>query len=93
MENMKHYIKVSVSRELTDKEFEELTDIIEDEVGDIVASDDVHEYPDDNRQICYLFDLGTAIENCENGPSAFEIVQFEIDQMLPDRVKWDIESQ
>jgi hypothetical protein len=93
MEHTKHYIKVSVSRELSDREFNALTDIVEDEVGDIVVSDDVHEYPDDNRQICYLFELGTEIENCEQGASALDIITFEIDQLLPSHIKWDIESE
>lgn len=88
-EKVKHYISLSTSRELTDNEFNLLTDIIEDEIGDIVANDEVYEYPL-NEMMCYTFELWTEVKNCEQGESAVDIISYELDQILPYKVKWEL---
>ena len=89
MENTpKHFVTLCVSRELTDIEFEELTDIVDDEIGDIIMSDDVHEYPNESNMICYMFEIWTPIDNCEQGPAAYDLMSYEIDQILPAKLTW-----
>ena len=88
-EKVKHYVSLSISRELTDAEFSLLTDIIEDEIGDIIASDEVYEYPL-NNMMCYTFELWTDVINCEQGESAIDLINYELDQLLPHKLKWEL---
>lgn len=89
--DLKHYVKICVSRELTNLEFEEITDIIEDEIGDIVVSDDVLEFQNNAGMLCYVFQLGADVNDCEQGPQAKDIITHELDQLLPAKLKWDLE--
>jgi hypothetical protein len=89
--DLKHYIKICVSRELTNLEFEEMTDIIEDEIGDIVVSDDVLEFQNNAALFCYVFQLGADVVDCEQGPSAEDLISYEMEQLLPAKLKWDLE--
>jgi hypothetical protein len=88
-DKVKHYVSLSTSRELTDVEFNSLTDIIEDEIGDIISNDEVYEYPL-NGMMCYTFELWTDVKNCEQGESAVDIINYELDQILPSKVKWKL---
>ena len=53
----KHFLRICVSRELTDVEFEDMTDIVDDEIGDIVASDDVIEHNNEAGMILSLIHI------------------------------------
>jgi hypothetical protein len=88
----KHYVRICVDRELTETEFEDITEIIEDEIGDIVISDDVLEHMNDKGKICYMFQLGTDIVNSEQGSAAGDLISYEIDQVLPDGLNWEVEA-
>lgn len=88
----KHYVRICVDRELTETEFEDITEIIEDEIGDIVISDDVLEHMNDKGKICYMFQLGTDIVNSEQGSAAGDLISYEIDQILPDGLNWEVEA-
>jgi hypothetical protein len=85
----KHYLKICVGRELTSYEFEEITDIIDEEIGSNIASDDVIEGKDENGMICYCFEIFQPIE--ENDTS-LDLINYEIDQVIPSKIKWYIES-
>lgn len=87
----KHFLKICVSRELTDVEFEDMTDIVDDEIGEIVASDDVIEYINEANMMCYMFQLTTDIEHSEQGSMSSDIVSHEMDQMLPPGLEWEME--
>jgi len=88
MEN-KHYLKICVGRELTSHEFEEITDIVDEEISDCVASDDVIEGKDDDGMICYCFEIYQAIEE---GDTSLDLLNYEIDQVIPSKIKWYLES-
>jgi hypothetical protein len=87
--NDKHYIKLYVGRELTSQEFEEITDIIDDEVGENIASDDVLEGKDDNGMNCYCFEVFSPLEE---GDTSLDLLNYEIDQVIPSKIKWYLES-
>lgn len=88
----KHYLRVCVARELTDDEFMDMTEIIDEEIGDIIASDDVLEHENESGMICYMFVLGTDVENCEQGVVAGDIISYELSQVFPDSLDWEIEA-
>ena len=88
----KHFLRICVSRELTDVEFEDMTDIVDDEIGDIVASDDVIEHDNEAGMICYMFQRTTDIEHSEQGAMSGDIVSYEIDRMLPRGLEWEMEA-
>jgi hypothetical protein len=88
----KHYVRICVDRELTETEFEDITEIIEDEIGDIVISDDVLEHMNDEGKICYMFQLSTDIVNSEQGSTAGDLISYEIDQVLPHGLNWEVEA-
>jgi len=88
----KHYVRICVDRELTDTEFEDITEIIEDEIGDIVISDEVLEHMNEEGKVCYMFQLGTDIVNSEQGSAAGDLISYEIDQVLPDGLNWEVEA-
>lgn len=88
----KHYLRICVARELTDDEFEDMTEIVDEEIGDIVASDDVLEHENEAGMICYMFVLGTDIENCEQGVVAGDMISYELSQAFPESLDWEIEA-
>lgn len=88
----KHYIRLVVSRELTNDEFELITDIVDDEIGDLVDSDDVIEHMNEDNMVCYVFELLDDISNSEFGTASGDIISYEIDQVLPLNVSWELES-
>lgn len=85
----KHYLKICVGRELTTYEFEEITDIIDEEIGDNVASDEVIEGKDRNNMMCYCFEV---FEPLNDGDPLLDLINYEIDQVIPNKIKWYIES-
>lgn len=88
----KNYLRLCVERELTNTEFEEITEIIDDEIGDIVDSDDVIEHINELGMVCYLFELSTDIHNSEQGTIAGDLISYEIDQVLPEGLQWELEA-
>ena len=88
----KHFLRICVSRELTDVEFEDMTDIVDEEIGDIVASDDVIEHDNETGMICYVFQLTTDIQHSEQGTTAGDLLSYEIDHMLPQGLDWEMEA-
>jgi len=83
----KHYVRICVARELTTHEFDEMTDIIHEEIAELVMSDDVIEYKDEQGMMCYMFDLCQDI----GGMAAYDLINHEIDQLIPQRLKWELE--
>ena len=88
----KNYVRVCVERELTNTEFDQITEIIDDEIGDIVGSDEVIEHINENGMVCYLFELATDIHNSEQGTIAGDLISYEIDQVLPEGLQWELEA-
>jgi hypothetical protein len=88
----KHFIRICVERELTDGEFEDMTEIIDDEIGDIVSSDDVLEHLNNEGMWCYVFQLRTDIEHSEQGAISGDIISYEIDKMIPAGLQWEMEA-
>lgn len=88
----KNYVRVCVERELTNTEFDQITEIIDDEIGDIVDSDEVIEHINENGMVCYLFELATDIHNSEQGTIAGDLISYEIDQVLPENLQWEFEA-
>lgn len=88
----KHYVRICVERELTETEFEDITEIVDDEIGDIVISDEVFEHLNDEGMFCYVFQLGTDIEHCEQGRIAGDLISYEIDQIIPKGLNWELEA-
>jgi len=83
----KHYVRVCVARELTNKEFEEMTDIIHEGIADLVMSDNVIEYKNEQGLMCYMFDLCQDIVDTP----ARDIIEFEMDQVIPQKLQWGLE--
>jgi hypothetical protein len=88
----KYFIRICVERELTDAEFEDMTEIIDDEIGDIVSSDDVLEHLNKDGMWCYVFQLRTDIEHSEQGAISGDIISYEIDRMIPPGLQWEMEA-
>lgn len=88
----KNYVRVCVERELTNTEFDQITEIIDDEIGDIVDSDEVIEHVNELGMVCYLFELATDIHNSEQGTIAGDLISYEIDQVLPEGLQWEFEA-
>lgn len=88
----KNYVRVCVERELTNTEFDQITEIIDDEIGDIVNSDEVIEHINELGMVCYIFELATDIHNSEQGTIAGDLISYEIDQVLPEGLQWELEA-
>jgi hypothetical protein len=88
----KHYLRVCVARELTDDEFMDMTEIVDEEIGDIIASDDVLEHESESGMICYMFVLGTDIANSEQGIVAGDLISYELSQAFPESLDWELEA-
>ena len=84
----KHYIKLYVGRELTTQEFDEVTDAVEDEFGENIVSDNVLEGKEDNMY-CYCFEVA---EEIKEGNAALDLLNYEIDQVIPSKINWYIET-
>lgn len=87
----KHYLKVCVERELTDSEFEDMVTIVDEELGDYVISDDIYEHENENGLMCYVFHLGAHVADSEPGLTALDLISFEIDQVIPDKLHWELD--
>jgi len=49
----KHYVRICVERELTDTEFDQITEVVDDEIGDIVDSDEIIEHINEDGMVCW----------------------------------------
>jgi hypothetical protein len=87
----KHYLKICFGRELTNQEFEEITDIVEDSIGSIIASDEVLEGKEDNM-MCYVFEIGMKVEDSNLAPETIDILTYEIDQVVPPKIQWSLDT-
>lgn len=90
----KHYLRICVARELTDAEFEDMVEIVDEEISDIIASDEVFEHyaAGDSNFICYMFALTTDIANSEQGVMAGDMISYELSQVFPESLEWEIEA-
>jgi|GEM_PF-5335608 len=88
----KHYVRICVERELTDTEFDQITEVVDDEIGDIVDSDEIIEHINEDGMVCYIFELTTDIHNGEQGTMAGDLISYEIDQVLPEGLRWELEA-
>jgi hypothetical protein len=83
----KHFIRFCVERELTDDEFEDMTEIVDEEIGDLVASDEVFEHLGPDDTICYLFQLVRDIEMADG-----DIISYEISNAWTEALQWELEA-
>jgi hypothetical protein len=88
----KHFLRICVERELTDDEFEDMTEIVDEEIGDIIATDECYEHYGPNDYICYMFTLSTDIANSEQGLMAGDIITYELSNVWPESLDWEIEA-
>lgn len=91
------YLRVCVSRELTDQEFDLLTDILEDYVGEFIDDDHVimHDfYLDAYDQLftCYLFSLSEHLVNVKNGAMIGDLLSADLSENLPEDLAWELEA-
>ena len=90
-------LRVCVSRELTDQEFELLTDILDDHIGDYIDDDQVivHDlYLDayDRMFTCYLFSLKDYLVNAEDGAYRGDSLSADLDEWMPGDIIWELEA-
>ncbi len=90
-------LRVCVSRELSDEEFELLTEILEDHIGDYIDDDQVimHDgYLDgyDRMFTCYLFSLNDYLVNAEDGAYRGDSLSADLDEWMPGDVIWELEA-
>jgi hypothetical protein len=83
----KHFIRFCVERELTDSEFEDMTEIVDEEIGDLVAADEVFEHPGPDDTICYMFQLTRDMDI-----TAGDIISYEISNSWPESLQWELEA-
>jgi hypothetical protein len=88
----KNYVRICLERELTNTEFDQISEIIDDEIGDIVSNDEVIEHINELGMVCYIFELATDIHNSEQGTIAGDLISYEIDQVLPEGLRWELEA-
>ena len=88
----KNYVRVCIERELTNTEFNLISEIIDNEIGDIVDGDEAIEHLNESGMTCYVFELTTDINNCEQGTIAGDLITHEIDQVLPKGLEWELEA-
>ena len=80
----KYFIRFCVERELTDAEFEDMTEIVDDEIGDLVAADEVFEHLGPDGTICYMFQLVRDIELADG-----DIISYDLSSVWPETLKWE----
>ncbi len=90
-------LRVCVSRELNDEEFETLTDILEDHIGDYIDDDQVivHDvYLDgyDRLFTCYLFSLKDHLVNANDGAYRGDSLSADLDEWMPGDILWELEA-
>jgi hypothetical protein len=83
----KHFIRFCVERELTDAEFEDMTEIVDEEIGELVAADEVFEHPGPGGTICYMFELAKDIDATDG-----DIISYEISTAWPEALQWELEA-
>lgn len=88
----KHYIRFCVERELTDDEFEDMTEIVDEEISELIAKDEVFEHMGPDNTICYMFELTADIVQSEQGIVAGDIIVYELAQAWPESLQWDMEA-
>lgn len=91
------YLRICVSRELSDQEFDLLTDILEDHVGELIDDDHVimHDfYLDTSNQpfTCYLFSLGQHLVDARNGAAIGDLLSSDLAENLPEDIIWEMEA-
>lgn len=83
----KHFIRFCVERELTDDEFEDMTEIVDEEIGDLVSTDEVFEHLGPENTICYMFQLTRDMEVTDG-----DIISYEISNVWPESLQWELEA-
>lgn len=83
----KHFIRFCVERELTDEEFEDMTEIVDEEIGDLVASDEVYEHLGADDTICYMFRLVRDMDVTDG-----DIISYEISTAWSESLQWELEA-
>jgi hypothetical protein len=83
----KHFIRFCVERELTDDEFEDMTEIVDEEIGDLVAADEVFEHLGPDNTICYMFQLLRDMDVTDG-----DIISHEISGAWPAALQWELEA-
>lgn len=85
-----HYVRLCLDRELTSEEFDQVSEIMLDQLGDLVADDQVIMHERDG-QFCYIYTLTDDVVTAEDGTSQGDMLSAEIDQVLPD-APWELEG-
>ena len=90
-------LRVCVSRELTNEEFDLLTDILEDHIGDYIDDDHVimHDFyieTHDHMFTCYLFSLNDHLVNAKDGAYIGDQLSADLDEHLPADIVWMLEA-
>lgn len=91
------YLRICVSRELSDQEFDLLTDILEDHIGEYIDDDNVimHDFMLDAYDrvfTCYLFSLSEHLVNVRNGAMIGDLLSADLAENLPEDLVWEVEA-
>jgi len=88
-----HYIRIRISRELTDTEVSQLTSIIESNIGDMLINDEVIYHLNVHGDMhCYVFEIDQDLTVLNFGVKSGDEISMAIDEWLPLEDLWEIET-
>ena len=90
-------LQICLSRELDDQEFDNLTEILDEYVGDYIEDEEVivhymHHQELGQDLVCYMFTLNDYLVTDENGSYLGDELSTAIDKILPVDVYWELEA-
>jgi hypothetical protein len=90
-------LQICLSRELTDFEFNNLTEILDEYVGDYIEEEEVIVHYMHHRDlgqdlVCYMFTLNDYLVTEKTGSYIGDELSDAIDKILPEDVYWEIEA-
>lgn len=89
-------LQICVSRELSEEEFDVLSETLDEYIGDYVTDDDIIQHTVYHRDlgqeiVCYMFTLDEHLVNAEYGAYIGDELSSVVDQIMPADVYWELE--
>jgi len=90
-------LQICLSRELDDQEFDNLTEVLDEYIGDYIDDTEVIVHNVYHRElgqdlVCYMFTLNDYLVTDENGSYLGDELSTAIDKILPVDVYWELEA-
>lgn len=85
-----HYVRLCLDRELSADEFNSISGIVVDTLGDLVEDNEVIMHERDG-QYCYIYTLNNDIVSAGDGTSLGDTLSADIDDILGDTA-WELEG-